>query len=411
MTNCSAYAKVERVMKLRATTKQTQPRRRFSRIITGVSVALLLAIASVTSYLYIQPAMADPYDDKIRALRADMARYQEEADKLNSKAASLKNALAQLANEKAALQAQIDLSQAQYNKLVIQIRETEAEIKENQDALGITIADLYVDGETTPIELLASSDNISDFINKQEYRTSIRDQLSSTIKHVKDLKMQLDQQKTDVAKVLKEQKSARDTLVAKEREQQSLLSQTQNDEAKYQDLIADSAEQIAIAKATQAAIRARINGSGGYVLVEAGSLSAYPWNNSNCPMWGYLSTGGSDGNGGDGYGYGCRQCASYAAWRIAKETGIYYKWGNAKDFDDRAAAAGYQRTSTPMPGSIAVMEPATAGQGYGHVAWVEAVSGNQVTISQYNYDYGQGYGMYSMMTMSASAFDHYVKIK
>jgi surface antigen len=127
-------------------------------------------------------------------------------------------------------------------------------------------------------------------------------------------------------------------------------------------------------------------------------------------MSGYLSTGGADGNGGDGYGYGCRQCASYAAWRIAKETGIYYRWGNAVDFTRNARNAGYQE-GAPMPGSIAVMDPAKAGQGYGHVAWVEAVSGGNVTVSQYNYDYGQGYGMYSMMTLSASAFDHYIKIK
>jgi surface antigen len=65
----------------------------------------------------------------------------------------------------------------------------------------------------------------------------------------------------------------------------------------------------------------------------------------------------------------------------------------------------------PMPGSIAVMDPGKAGQSYGHVAWVESVSGNMVTISQYNYDYGDGYGMYSVMTLSSGAFDHYVKIK
>jgi surface antigen len=246
-------------------------------------------------------------------------------------------------------------------------------------------------------------------LNKQEYRNSVRDQLSGTIKTVKELKAKLAKQKVDVEKVLAEQKAARDALVAKETEQSNLLAKTNNDEAAYQGLIKDSAKQIAIAKATQAAINSRYNGSGGYVLVEAGSLSDYPWNSSNCPMMGYLSTGGADGNGGDGRGYGCRQCASYAAWRFAKETGIYPRWGNAVDFTAGAKSLGYQEGG-PQAGSLAVMDPAKAGQGYGHVAWVEAVSGNQVTVSQYNYDYGQGYGMYSMMTLSANAFDHYIHI-
>jgi len=376
-----------------------------------VAIAAVMVLATVP-VIRSQFASADEYDDKINALTQDMARYQAEADKLNGQAASLQNAVAQLANERSALQTQIDLNQTQYDKLVIDIAQTEKEIKENQDALGVTIADLYVDDDISPIEMLASSRNIGDYLDKQEYRNSVKDELSGTIKTVKTLKTQLDTQKSDVEKVLAQQKSARDSLVAKETEQQQLLNQTRNDEAVYQQLIGDSADQIAEAKATQAAIRARINNNGGYTLVDAGSLSAYPWNSNNCAMWGYLSTGGADGNGGDGFGYGCRQCASYAAWRIAKETGVYYRWGNAKDFTQNARNAGYQYLgSSPQPGSIAVMDPAKAGQGYGHIAWVEAVSGNMVTVSQYNYDYGQGYGMYSVMTLSANAFDHYVKIK
>jgi surface antigen len=395
-------------MKLRTTT--TASLSKFKRAFTGVGISLVIAVASVGGVLSSMPTSADEYDDRIRVLQADMARYQAEADRLNGEAITLQNALNQITNEKNAIQAQVDLSQAQYDQLVIEIAATEKSIKDNQDGLGTTLADLYVDGDISPIEMLASSQNISDFLNKQEYRNSIRDQLSTTIKTVKDLKTKLSQQKVDVEKVLATQKAARDSLVAKESEQQALVNQTNNDEAAYQNLIASSAEQIAQARATQAAIRARLNGSGGYVLVDSGSLSDYPWHNGNCPMQGYMSTGGSNGNGGDGYGYGCRQCASYVAWRIAKETGIYYSWGNAKDFTQNAINAGYQ-AGPPSAGSIAVMDPAKAGQGFGHVAWVEAVSGNMITISQYNYDYGQGYGMYSMMTLSASAFDHFVKIK
>lgn len=398
-------------MKLRSNRATTSAKTRSKLSLVAKGSAIILVAGLFTFATIQQPftAKADQYDDKIAALQADMARYQAEADRLNQQANTLANTLAQITNEKNAIQAQVDLNQAQYDQLVIEIAKTEAEIKENQDALGTTIADLYVDDNISPIEMLASSTNIGDFLDKQEYRNSIRDQLSGTIKKVKELKDQLSTQKVAVEKVLTEQKAARDALVAKETEQQNLLSQTNNDEAAYQRLISSSAAQIAEARATQAAIRARINNSGGYTLIDAGSLSAYPWNSSNCPMSYYFSTGGADGNGGDGRGYGCRQCASYVAWRIAKETGIYYSWGNAVNFTQNAINAGYQ-AGPPSPGSIAVMDPAKAGQGFGHVAWVEAVSGNMVTVSQYNYDYGQGYGMYSQMVLSASAFDHFVKI-
>ncbi len=396
-------------MKLRTTTPASISRRAFraKRIFIFV-IAFIFMGSGFAAYYKAQPVSADQYDDKIAALQQSMAQYQAAADQLNAQAATLANALAQITNEKNALQAQVDLSQAQYDKLVIQIAETEKQIKDNQDALGVTIADLYVDDEISPIEMLASSENIGEFLNKQEYRNAVKDELSTTIKIVKDLKVQLSQQKVDVEKVLAAQKSARDSLVAKEAEQANLLASTRNDEATYQGLIKDNAAQIAEAKATQAALRARSNQTGGYTLIDTGSLGAYPWNNSNCPMMSWYSTGGSDGNGGDGAGYGCRQCASYVAWKIARETGKYYRWGNGGQFASAAINAGYQNLGrSPQPGSIAVMwgNP-------GHVAWVEGVSpdGSHVTVSQYNYDYGAGYGMYSEMVLATSFFDQYVKI-
>lgn len=395
-------------MKLRTTTPASISRKtRRAKSAFIVTMALLLALTSTVTYFKAQPVSADQYDDKINALQQSMAQYQAAADSLNAEATTLANALAQITNEKNALQAQVDLSQAQYDKLVVQIADTEKQIKDNQDALGTTITSLYIDDTVSPVEMLASSQNIGDYIDKQEYRNSVKDQLSVTIKKVQTLKEQLGQQKADVQKVLNEQKAARDSYVAKETEQANVLAKTKNDEATYQGLIKDSASQIADAKATQAVLRARTNSTGGYSLVDAGSLGAYGWNDSTCPMWGYLSTGGADGNGSDGRSYGCRQCASYVAWRIAKETGVYYQWGNGGNFASAAISAGYQNLGrSPQPGSIAVIlgNP-------GHVAWVEAVNGNQVLVSQYNYNYGAGWGMYSEMWLSVNFFDQYVKIK
>jgi len=402
-------------MKLRSTTPASR-----SRLAKGIVLSGIAFIFAVTTMPTTQPAFADQYDDKISVLTADMAKYQAEADRLNSQSTTLQNAVAQLNNEKNALQSQINLNQAQSGKLVIEIADTEKEIKNNQDALGKTIADLYIDGDTSPIELLASSTNIGDFLNKQEYRTSVKNELNTTIIKVQDLKAQLDTKKVDLDKVLASQTSARDNLAVKESQQRSLLAQTQNDEANYQDLIKSNASQIASAKAAQAAIRARANSTGGYTLVDAGSLSGYPWNSSNCVMQGYMSTGGAAGTDGeDGYGYGCRQCVSFVAWRIANATGFYYNnLGNG-------GRAGYNLINkhdyknlgqSPQVGSVAVLwgtsyPPYSSNANPGHVAYVEGVSadGSHVTVSQYNYNYGAGWGMYSEMVLSTSFFDQYVK--
>lgn len=375
-----------------------------------LAILLVIGVATVVFLQMTRPTSADQYQERINALQADMAEYQAEANRLSTEASTLANAVAQLANQRQALQTQIDLNQVQYNKLSEQIVQTEKEIKDNQDALGVTIANLYVDDSISPIEMLASSKNINDFLDKQEYRNAIRDELGSTIKRVRELKNELTEKKTAVEQVLNDQKTARETLVARENEQNTLLSQTRNDEANYQSLIKDSAQKIAEARRLQAEMNSRSNQTGGYKLIQAGSLGAYPWNSSNCYVdVNALSHGGSNGNGGDGYGYGCRQCTSYVAWRVAQETGRYYQnWGNGGSFANSAINAGYQNLGrNPQPGSLAVMwgNP-------GHVAWVEGVSadGTQVTISQYNWNYGAGWGMYSVMTLSTGFFDQYVKI-
>jgi peptidoglycan hydrolase CwlO-like protein len=397
------------MMKLRTTTPASISQKAKKGML--IAIAALVLIGSGTVYLQTRPASADQYDDKIRALQADMNRYQAEANRLNSEAISLKNTIAQITNQKNALQARIDVNQAKHDKLVIEIADTEKQIKENQDALGTTLADLYVDDSISPVEMLASSQNIGDFLDKQTYRNSVKDQLSSTIKKVKDLKESLTKKQADVKKVLAEQKSARDDLKAKESEQATLLAQTQNDESKFQGMISANKKEIAKARAAQRIMQERANSTGGATVIASGSLGEYTslWAPNSCWMGGpggWYSYGGANGNGGDGRGYGCRQCASYVAWKIAKETNIYYKWGNGGQFAGRAIAAGYKNLGgNPQPGSIAVMwgDP-------GHVAWVEAVSGNQVLVSQYNWQINGQYGMYSEMWLNKSVFDQYVKI-
>lgn len=364
-------------------------------------------------------ASADQYDDKINALQQQINNYNTQAGQLNTQALTLQNAVAQLDSEKAVLQTQIDLSQTKYDQLTAQIADTKSKIQQNKDALGTTIANLYVDGSVSPLEMLASSKNISDYLDKQQYQNSVRDQLTSTIKTINDLKTKLDAEKTDVEKVLSTQKDARATLITKENDQANLLAQTQGQEAAYQNLISSNTAQIAAARATQAAIRARANSTGGYTLVDAGSLAGYPWNSSNCAMSYYYSTGGSDGNGGDGHTYGCRQCVSYVAYRVAKATGYYY------DDLGNGGSAAYNLVhkhgwtdlgSTPQPGSVASLwgtygAPYSSGSNPGHTAYVEDVSpdGSKVLVTQYNYDYGTGYGMYSEMWLSASFFNQYAK--
>jgi len=389
-------------------------------------VFLSVLIVFGLSIQMVQKTSADQYDDKINALQQDIDNYNAHALQLAAQTNTLQSAVAELTNQAAIIQTQIDLSQAKYDKLVVQITDTEKKIKDNKDALGVTIANLYVDDNVTPLEMLASSKNVSDYLDKQEYRNSVRDQLTSTITKIKNLKTQLDQQKIDVGRTLGDQTNAKNALVAKQQEQQNLLEQTQGQEAAYQQLAVEAqAQQAEMRTQQQAYLASLYNTGGGAKLIAGGAAPDYPWDKNNCPMGGelgksgnlvYYSYDGSNGNGGDGHSYGCRQCASYVAWRVARETNYYPEnWGNATNFPESAQSMGYIVGYVPRAGSIGIIR-GTGSAPEGHVVWIESVNDDgTLTVSQYNYNYNYpsplGWGLYSKMIVPVSSYDIYVYIK
>jgi surface antigen len=396
-------------VKQRSTTPVSKSFATRACIIAATILTLTLSPLAITPV-----AKADRYDDQIRAIQSQIDSFNAQASALSQQADSYARELGNLNNQKAQIQAQLDLSVAKASQLADQIKQNEKKIEDNKSLLGKTIADLYIDDKISPLEMLASSKSIADYVDKQSNREQIQQSVQSTIKEIKELKKKLEEQKKAVDVEVANQQNARAALAAKESEVATLMAQVQGQENAYRNLSAQSEKQKNdVRQQQQSAIAARFSRSGGASLVQGGAAGGYPWNSSNCSMSGYYSLGGADGNGGDGKGYGCRQCASYAAWRVASETGMYpVYWGNATNFPSSARSAGFQTGYSPRAGSLAVMHAAKSGGPEGHVGWVEEVlPGGRLLISQYNYNYGAGYGMYSKMEMSASAWDEYVYIK
>jgi surface antigen len=88
---------------------------------------------------------------------------------------------------------------------------------------------------------------------------------------------------------------------------------------------------------------------------------------------------------GDYQGY----CTWGAQEQIHDHTGYYVKalTGNAENWAYQAEAAGWTVVGGAQPHSIAVFNSSLVG-GVGHVAWVDAIKGRQVTITEMNTGYG-----------------------
>ena len=93
--------------------------------------------------------------------------------------------------------------------------------------------------------------------------------------------------------------------------------------------------------------------------------------------------------------YTSGQCTYYVYDRVGGKIGS--TWGNANNWANAAASAGYTVNNRPSAGAIM---QSTAGA-YGHVAYVESVNSNgSITVSEMNY--GHGVGVVTSRTLSSS---------
>ena len=98
------------------------------------------------------------------------------------------------------------------------------------------------------------------------------------------------------------------------------------------------------------------------------------------------------GKGGTGHSFPY----GYCTWYVAQKR--YVPWGgNAGTWIYHAKAAGYATGRTPRVGAIMVT---TENRYYGHVALVEKVSGDDITVSEMNYVH---FGRVDRRVLSASS--------
>ena len=338
-----------------------------------VFVAVMMLVGVMSPMFSNPPAEALDNSAKITALESQIKTYNARASELAAQSDSLSKAIEVLKNEQAQLQAEIDLNNTKAADLKAKIADNEAKIKIRGNDLSEIMAEMYLDNKVTPLEMLASSNNLSDYVDKQSQQATVQDQLKLAMDEIKDLKTQLEQQKKEVDAILVDQKARRTDMVAKQNEQQSLLSKTQGQEAVYAKMTSENREQIRKLQAEQ--VRANQTGTGG------GKVVAGDPNRGGYPA--YLNNAAKDALV-DPWGMYNRECVSYTAWKVYQAYGNMPYWGgkgNANQWDDNAARIGIPYGSTPKVKSVAVWNTGR----WGHVAWVEKVnSDGTFDVSEYN---------------------------
>lgn len=377
-------------MKQRSTTPVSKQPSFATRACIVAAAILTLAIAPFSAT---RPALADEYDDKINAIQNQIDQYDAAAGKLRNQRLTYESQLAKLTNQKNRIQAQLNLSVAKEKKLEHEIKLNEKKLQDNKSVLGDIIADLYIDDNISPLEMLASSDNIAEYVDKQANRNQVKESVQHTIKQINELKAKLEKQKKEIEQVIADQKGQRDALAKKENEKQQLISQTQGKESAFQSLIKKQNKQIAKLRAQQIAANQRFIGGSYAAGTGPACGGGYPGKWCNIPM----------DSVADDWGMYNRECVSYTAFKVWQSGAHMPYWGgvgNANQWPGNARAAGLRVDGNPR-GDVVV---AIWNVGYyGHAMFVESVNADgTINISQYNAAFD---GRFSTNTISAGGLE------
>lgn len=356
-----------------------------------MAVAVLVAGSGV--FALGSHVFARDYEAEIKAKEQEASKYNSEASRLGEMADNLQSELDKINSQITTIQGQIADSQKKIDNLNAQIKRNEILIKQRRKAMGQVLADMHVDDQISPLEMLASSNSIGDYIDKQEQRSSLRTSLNGKIKEIKALQKKLEENKKLVENTLRDQEAQRNVLSSKQSEKAKLVADTKNDQNAYSALAQKRNSEVAKLREEQAAANRRALGDGVSIPGGIPGGGGYPGVWANAPLDAYV----------DPWGLYTRECVSYVAWKI-HSTGRYVPHfggaGNANQWPSTAARHGISSGSTPKAGAAAVMNIGY----YGHVMYVESVNGDgTITVSDYNFAWD---GLYRYYTRSASGLTY-----
>ncbi len=317
-------------------------------------------------------ARADQFDAQINQLKNQNNSLQSQRSSLTAEAESLEATIAAIQAQINELETQIQANQAKHTEVLAQIVQTEAEIVHQRKLLGETIKAMYLEGDMSTAEMLMSSKDLGEFVDKEQYRLTIKDKVKSTLDRINALLGQLQTQKATVEKLIADQQKMQSDLNTQRAEQARILALNEQQRSELDGAIRANSSKISSLRSQQAAANARLFGSG--LRSSVPDSSGYPWANVQPFPNTYV----------DAWGMYKRQCVSYTAWKVWKSGRHMPYWGgvgNANQWDDNARRAGIPVDGNPRVGDVAVSNSGY----YGHVMYVEAVYGDgTIYVSQYN---------------------------
>ncbi|WP_155287808.1 CHAP domain-containing protein [Lacticaseibacillus zhaodongensis] len=387
-----------------------------AKLMVTAIAALTVASNVAGSLMTVSADSVSDAQSAITANKSKSAKIVASIEKANAKVIDLNR---QVSDKDAAIsKANKDISaaKAQIAKLDTQITAQKKEITARKDIMAKQLVSLQKEtGDSVTgnvyADFILNSKNLSDLVSRGVTVNKLNQANKDALDAVQNAKSKLDSLQSEQEAKAKELEANKQSLVTDKADLVSLKADAQKQESALAKTLKDNktllaslqnqfdkatAAKTAAAKAAAdkaaAAKAAKADGSATSVTTVAAASSA---------------ASGSYSASGNTYPWG--QCTWYAKQRSGWAGN---GWGNGGQWGASAAAQGFQVDHTPAAGALVSFAPGqnvggwTADGSYGHVAYVESVSGNTITISQGGMGFSNPAGPNTQTISGASAFTY-----
>lgn len=194
---------------------------------------------------------------EIQQLEKQIAAYKTEIKNRKAQESTLAKQIANMEIQIKKLESEIKLTQTKISAtglkiqgLTADIMARNAEIEKQNNNLSEIIRTIYIYDQETPLALVLANASFSEFLNQVQFIESLQGNIKVKLDAIKDLKQQMEKQKSDFEAQKNELEDLRSELSGKtivlgsqKEDKQDLLVTTKSQEKKYQQMLADVQKQ------------------------------------------------------------------------------------------------------------------------------------------------------------------------
>ena len=376
------------------------------KVITSTVALSMLAVSVLNTTTAVSADAVSDTQNAINTNKSETDKLLKDIASANADNIKLQEQISDNTEKIEKLKTDIDQSNEKIDKLNGQIEGAKVEVEKRTEALkGQLVALQKKSGDTVSgniyLDFVINSENFSDLVSRTFADNKLNQANKEALNDVKEAKDQYTSLLNEQEKTKANLQSDKSELETKQNDLKSMKEKSDQQQADLNKKIEDN-------KATLVALQSQYEEAANAVKLAQDKANATAQvadakkenkndnkatenkttseatSSSNA---GSISQGDGSAHGivaGNTYPWG--QCTWYVK-QVAPWAGN--NWGNGGQWGSSAAAAGFRVDHSPAAGSIIVFLPGqsvggqwTADGAYGHVAYVESVNGNSVTISQ-----------------------------